>query len=117
MGVNEVCSPFEVLGLDVHCRERELNSGRSHGCHVTELYYLSSDTLSGYRADEVIVVAFVPVSFDVDAVVKESESKSEVELMFLLISEGGIFEVIHIKRRFLVACTWPPRCLAVDYHT
>ena len=49
---------------------------------------------------QIVVVAFVPVSCYVDAIVQEAEIGTDVKLVFLFVGQCTVFKVLDVKSRF-----------------
>jgi len=112
--VDEVGGPAEVLGLDVLGRKADFDAVRFHLRDVAVFGDLAADTLGRDRADQVEVVAFVPVEGQVDPVVDEPDVESEVQLVLLLVGELRIFEARNLETGFGIAAGRTPRGRGFD---
>ena len=100
--VDQVGAPLEVLGHDVARGEGELLAVRLHRGHVGKLHDGAAHTRGALGADEVIVVASVPVELEVDAVVQEAQVYADVQLVLLLVGQCGVGQAGDVEARLLV---------------
>lgn len=112
--VDEVGGPAEILRLDVLGRKADLDAVRFHLRDVAVFGDLAADALGRDRADQVEVVAFVPVEGQVDPVVDEPDVESEVQLVLLLVGELCIFEARNLETGFGIAAGRTPRGRGFD---
>ena len=88
--VDQVGAPLEVLGHDVARGEGELLTVRLHRGHVGILHDGAAHTRGALRANQVVVVTRIPVELEVDAVVQEAQVHADVQLVLLLVGQGGV---------------------------
>ena len=60
---------------------------RLHRCYVGIFHRLTTDTRSISQTNKVEVVTEIDISAGIDTVVQEAEVDTEVELVFLLVSQ------------------------------
>ena len=114
--IDEIGRPAEILGFDVLGRKADFDAVRFHLGDVALLLDDTADALRCHVADQVEVVTFVPVDYQVDAVVGKAHVGPDVELVFLLVGERRVLEVFDLQSRFAVAGRRPPGGVGVDHH-
>ena len=112
--VDEVGGPLEVLGDNVVGGQAHFHTVRAHRSNVTKFLNLTANTLCGGKTDKVVVVTLVPVNFQVDAVIEETGSQTEVELMLLFVGQIAVGEVNHLQTAFAHCGERTPRSVSRD---
>ena len=67
---------------------------RLHRSHVGILEDLTADALSVDASDKVEVIALIPVGYEVDAVVEETEVDTNIKLMLLLVGKLSVGKLL-----------------------
>lgn len=72
----------------------------SHRGDIRHLEVLTADTLSVDWTDKVVVVALVPVEVEVDTVVDETESDTDVKLVLFLVGKFAVGDILKCDTDF-----------------
>ena len=89
---------------------------RAHRSNVTILGNLTTDTHGVDDTDQVVVVTAIPVEANVDAVVKETDFSTEVQLVLFLVGQLRVLEVGNLKCRLVHAGKRTPGVHTLDNH-